>query len=299
MDEKDREIQKTREYNYVLWTVIVVLAIMVVNLFAQKTCNNETFVNQVSFASTISSIILSVIAIIMTVVSNDSINNLLHKFRDLSDDLRNVPEKFSNIVGSLQISSSKLEKLNDSVASLPSNITKANEQIDRLSKMLDKAIQTINSIERNTLEVNQKLRTAGLNMFNSSDVENRQLMTRNQIFNFSSNLPSGPIHVLKIFIIAFQMKKIVDLNSLGERLFGTAEYIIGILAICRALGLVELDIIDYRGTIVAFKNVDHNLIEAIDNAIKEFDKKTDDYINMVLLEEIKKIISECTTVSHE
>lgn len=140
MDDKDREIQKTREYNYVLWTIIVVLGLMVVNLFAQQTCANEEFVKEVSFASTISSIILSVIAIIMTVVSNDSISLLLHRFRDLHDDIKEVPTNLKKSLDSIEDSVSQLNKVETELSELPkllqSLINTTNNNIVNLSSMI-------------------------------------------------------------------------------------------------------------------------------------------------------------------
>lgn len=140
MDDKDREIQKTREYNYVLWAIIVVLGLMVVNLFAQQTCTNDEFVKEVSFASTISSIILSVIAIIMTVVSNDSIGLLLHRFRDLHDDIKEVPTNLKKSLDSIENSVSQLNKVETELSELPtllqSLINTTNNNIVNLSSMI-------------------------------------------------------------------------------------------------------------------------------------------------------------------
>lgn len=296
MDEKDKEIQKIREYNYLLWAVIVIFGLMIVDLFAQQTCTDKLFVDKVSFASTISSIILSVIAIIMTVVSNDSINSLLHKFRDLSEELRDVPKKFNDVATSLQTSSSKLEKMNDAVSNLPDDIVKTNEQIEKLSTMLNKAISTINSIEQNTLEVTRKLKTTEFSMLKKSDDDYQQLISKNDLHLFTSNLPSGPIHVIEIFIKAFQKKKILDLKKIGKKIFGTSDYIIGILAICRALGLIELDILKYREQVVVVKNIDENFIKEIEDTIDNFNRE-DDYIDEDLLNLIDDLVSNSENAS--
>lgn len=165
MDDKDREIQKTREYNYVLWTIIVVLAITLVNLFAQQTCDNQKFVDQVSFASTISSIILSVIAIIMTVVSNDSISLLLHRFRDLHDDIKEVPSNLKKSLNSIESSVSQLNKVETDLSELPtllqSLINTTNNNIVNLSNM-------ISDISYKTNMVHQTLK----NGLYSSKIEN-------------------------------------------------------------------------------------------------------------------------------
>lgn len=150
MDDKDREIQKAREYNYVLWTIIIVLGLMLVNLFAQQTCANEEFVKEVSFASTLSSIILSVIAIIMTVVSSDSINNLLHKFRDLCDALQDSPKKIELSTNSIVESSKKLEEVKTDIQKLP-GIFQQNQE--SLNDILNSIKETISQLDGKILEI--------------------------------------------------------------------------------------------------------------------------------------------------
>lgn len=241
MDDKDREIQKTREFNYILWTIIIILAIMLVNLFAQQTCENQEFVNQVSFASTISSIILSVIAIIMTVVSNDSINSLLHKVRDLHDNIKDVSSDIKRTSVDLSESVKKLNSLEESLNKIPSELEitqkNINQNIERLRDMLDNATKKIEGIDQKTDILKGSL---SLNITEVSSFENTM---DNKFLNyFIESLPVVPILAVYICILAKErsMKFQIDdiIRSVGLQEY--QGYISAVIVIFRALKLIGI-----------------------------------------------------------
>ena len=69
--------------------VILILIMTIVSFIAYYHCDKQDLVAQVGFAASISSIILSVLAIIVTVVSNGSMDKLAHGMYEL----RNVPSE--------------------------------------------------------------------------------------------------------------------------------------------------------------------------------------------------------------
>lgn len=244
MDDKDKEIQKTKEYNYVLWSIIVILAIMLVNLFAQQTCNNEIFVNQVSFASTISSIILSVIAIIMTVVSNDSISSLLHKVRDLHDNIKDIPSDIKKTSNDLNNSVEQLNSLEDKLNKIPEKLEQTqetiNHSIEKLICILDDVKIKVEGIDQKTDKFKEKL-------LSFPEVEKTDSVTlglsKEFIESFIERLPLLPIVTIYICASASKNNKIIELHNLLSfiELKGFQEYVSTVIVIFRALELIEAD----------------------------------------------------------
>lgn len=244
MDDKDREIQKTREHNYILWTIVVVLAIMLVNLFSQQTCENQEFVNQVSFASTLSSIILSVIAIIMTVVSNDSIGSLLHKVRDLHDNIKDIPFDIKNTSNELNNSVKQLNSLEYKLNKIPEKLELTqktiNESIEQLKCILDDVKRKVEGIDQKTDKFQNNLLSFPL-VENSSSVNT--IFTEEFIGKFIERLPLIAIIAVYICISANKKNKIIQLYELFNYigLLSFQEYVSAVIAVFKALGLIDVE----------------------------------------------------------
>lgn len=278
MDEKDREIQKAREYNYVLWTIIVVLAIMLVNLFAQQTCNNETFVNQVSFASTISSIILSVIAIIMTVVSSDSINNLLHKFRDLCDVLQDAPKKIESSTESIRVSSEKLKEVEENIKGLPQILNDNQNALNSILSSIKDAIGQLDGkildIQSETTTMRRELSDVGNKM--AKNLQNKTLQgkiitedtLKDIILNNMSYFHTCLLYAIKI---TFENNKKLSIPKLSFTISpkeDAKDYFFSFMQSLIYFGLISADDSDLDNII--FSKVDKVIIDEIENAFDVF-----------------------------
>ena len=245
MDEKDKEIQKIREYNYVLWAIIVIFGLMIVDLFAQHTCTDKLFVEKVSFASTLSSIILSVIAIIMTVVSNDSIGSLLHRVRDLYDNIRTVPSDIKKTSDDLNKSIEQLNSLEVKLNKIPEELSVTqitiNQSIENLRNILDNVTRKVEGIDNKTDALTK-------NIFESPvfkpDVSSsgHGLFSDNSLSDFFSKLPTAAVLSLYICYSAnvkkakFKLDGIVNYMGLQKHI----EYISAVIVVSRALGLLNL-----------------------------------------------------------
>lgn len=286
MDEKDREIQKTREYNYVLWTIIVVLAIMLVNLFAQQTCDNKKFVDQVSFASTISSIILSVIAIIMTVISSDSMNSLLHKFRDLCDVLQNTPSKIETSMGSIKESSEKLQEVENKIKDLP-QILNNNQEV--LNGILSSIKETIGQLDGKILEI--KSETTSMRM-ELSDVSNKmsgniqkkilqKTIASNDLKDIMlKSMSYYHLCLLYAIKIAYNNKKKLSIPLLANNLSvrNLNDYFFSFLLSLTYFGIITVN--GFKEDAIEILSVDDVILDEIDMAIDNFTLNREKVINI-------------------
>lgn len=298
MDDKDREIQKTREYNYLLWTIIVVLAIMLVNLFAQQTCNNEAFVSQVSFASTLTSIILSVIAIIMTVVSNDTIGLLLHRFRDLHDDIKEVPEQLRKTVKDFNQSCEDLKGIEKNLNILPNELKQTKQHIETLTKLLNESVEKLGSIDERTSrvdktlnELNDNLSPNALKKETSSSNRNVKL-DENDIKKIISYLPTRAKLTLYTIVNIVKESKVFDVYAFSKDVENDdIGYPSGVFVTLRAFGLLKYSYPQKIGDKLIIKFSDIN-----DVVLKSIDLFTPSYDNRDILKEVKKFIDNSMSI---
>lgn len=140
------EVVKLQKHRIMLWCAIIIIAFFLIVQFTVANCGNKILADQFTFASTISSIILSVIAIIMSVVSGESINNLLHKFRDVHDEISDVPGKIDSSIQKMDNASSKFEGIYDNLKETPQKIKESTEVMKEISKHVDDSVESLSNL---------------------------------------------------------------------------------------------------------------------------------------------------------
>lgn len=140
------EVVKLQKHRIMLWCAIIIIFFFLIIQFSVANCENEVLADQFTFASTISSIILSVIAIIMSVVSGESINSLLHKFRDVHNEISDVPDKIDSSILKMVNASSKFEEMYVSLQEIPQKIEESTKLMREVSNHVDGSIETLSSL---------------------------------------------------------------------------------------------------------------------------------------------------------
>lgn len=133
--------------------VIAICIIITMFTVVAATVTNDKFVDQISFASTITSIILSVIAIIVTLIGEMKSENTKDKLVSVSDNL----SKFSETI------ESATDKLQD--------ISDVNIKINKL----DDIINRIDNVNNKVSETNSKMESLFLNDRNDDNLEGNQI----------------------------------------------------------------------------------------------------------------------------
>ncbi|QUR45946.1 hypothetical protein FQN58_23560 [Bacteroides xylanisolvens] len=140
------EVVKLQKHRIMLWCAIIIITFFLIVQFSVANCENKVLADQFTFASTISSIILSVIAIIMSVVSGESINNLLHKFRDVHDEISDVPGKIDSSIQKMDDSSGKFDEIYSNLKDTPQKIEKATQVMAEASGKIDESVQHLHQV---------------------------------------------------------------------------------------------------------------------------------------------------------
>lgn len=81
---------------------IVILVLIIVALFTTRAYSNESLSDQIAFGATLSGIILSVIAIIMTLIGESKSDNTKDKLVNLSENLEEIVKRIENTTVNLE-----------------------------------------------------------------------------------------------------------------------------------------------------------------------------------------------------
>lgn len=125
--EKHIELSKEVKYEKMKLHIkyLIAIAIGIIGITIVAACfTNKVFVDQISFASTITSIILSVIAIIMTIVGENKSENTKDKLINLSENLESIVikiEKTTDEFNNISVRNQKMESKIDNIGSVIEN----------------------------------------------------------------------------------------------------------------------------------------------------------------------------------
>ena len=137
-------------------TTMIVLAIsiaLIILALTVKTSDDSVFVGQVSFASTITSIVLSVIAIWMSITGERSTNE--------------IKEKVSNSVDKLTETTSKSTTLTND---LKMTLDSQNAKYDEIMEKMENVVQNIEGVKAAVGSMNDSLSAIGTSGYGNDDV---------------------------------------------------------------------------------------------------------------------------------
>lgn len=140
MSEKNMSwFRKLNPLHYIY--VIVILLMIIIFMFAYFYCGDNEIVKLIGFAGTLASIILSVIAIFMTILSNDSMGSLLNNVQSASESVKNLPASIDESVGKLNKASTIIETsvndMRDKLQHLETKIMHVDDEISETKAKID------------------------------------------------------------------------------------------------------------------------------------------------------------------
>ena len=160
-----REALRNRNYSFVL---ILGIALMIISLVI-KTSSDAVFVNQVSFASTITSIILSVIAIWMSITGERSTNEIKTKVTDSVNSIQTISSKTEELINGLSDMLSKQNESGNLVTELKNTLSKQNESYNSIKDQIEVAISDIGGVKSTVKSMNDFFMGSKQNMDNIPD----------------------------------------------------------------------------------------------------------------------------------
>lgn len=107
------EMKPINSLHYKYWIFILIL--IIIAIFSYYNSGDANLTSMIAFAATIASIILSVLAIFMSILSNNSIVGMLHKVRDMHDAVSGIPSSLEQSVSELKDASTGLTSINQDV----------------------------------------------------------------------------------------------------------------------------------------------------------------------------------------
>lgn len=232
--------------------IIGILCILFVLFFAYWFSGETNLVEIISFAGTVTSIILSVLAIFMTVLSNDSMSSMIHKVRDIHDSIKDMPSSINSSIAQLKLSSIKIEKM----------LPEVKEKLKEVDDHLLESNQNITSLKNSKIEP-----PAG-----SSGSEGQKITAKEFLMSFINNSSLTGLGVVYCLFIASHDSKSFKLSDYAKAFeFPSVDYAYGYCVACFANRLAVGNVDLTKDSLVTNVNFS-NLINENDifNAIKSW-----------------------------
>lgn len=211
---------------------IIILVLVIIAIFSYYFSGDSNLAGLIAFAATIASIILSVLAIFMTILSNNSIGGMLHKVRDLHDTVTVIPEALNESVEDLKCTTTELMSVN----------TDVNKAILALGGKLE---SMENHLAQNDNKLDNLLSTITSN--NSVNSAKSEHPSENLIEQYLNTLSLNGIFILYGFFLYQEKEKagIFSITEFSKTIFGVdPAYLHGILVASASANILSYSTIE-------------------------------------------------------
>lgn len=209
--------------------VILMLGLALVCTFAYFYCGDDELVKVISFAGTLISIVLSLLAIFITVLSNDSMSSMIHKIRDLYEVIKDMPSSIDTSISSLSESTGQLQ-----------------DNMQKLNALLPELKAEINYVDQHIRESNEAIKALSGQQLDGSKVsEGVSTINVDDLFKYflqtSSFIGLCLLYLLKV---ASENNKTISLAEYSKTVdaASTLQYDFGFYIACRAFGILACTI---------------------------------------------------------
>lgn len=238
--------------------VILMLALALVCTFSYFYCGDDELVKIISFAGTLISIVLSLLAIFITVLSNDSMSGMIHKIRDLYEVIKDMPSSIDDSISSLSVSTGQLQ-----------------DNMQKLNALLPELKAEINYVDQHIRESNEVIKALSgqQNTATNASVDADNSMIKiDELFKYFLQTSSFVgLCLLYLLKVASENNKMVSLAEYSKKLdtASTLQYDFGFYIACRAFGMLACTISNDDMYVVSDIVIHPKLVkEDIVNALK-------------------------------
>lgn len=262
-----------------LWYICGIATFVIVELVTFIVVGNadaQNIMNNISFASTLSSLILSVLAIFMTVLSGESLNKLRDSLISLGSIPKDVKCAVEETIGKMQKSTSDL---NAATEANNKNLEKLNDVIElKISEIEHHISDQLKAHQQTTLKaINESvIGRKGTSLSSSNDI------SETMVDNFLSSTSNASISLLymierycdnvKKYGVGSPVLNLKDMAvaiNAGKRDDSFAMYLFACLVILSSFGLIDYTTGNDPLIEVTFSSINDSIISKISNQLSE------------------------------
>lgn len=216
---EEKKINDVIHYKY----VVGILTLIIITLLTFKYAPDTQLSNYVSFAATISSLILAVLAIIQGFLSTNSLSDTVTNMNQSSREILDNSDKLQTIISDLD---SRLREIPAMIKGLEDKITTPNE--------------LPNSAKKDSAEIAPNI-------------------TKQQADYFKVTGSVSNIIAIYVLYMSSKTNKSIVLSDFVDMIQGsTIDYLYGTITTCNAIGIVEINVVSNGPTIINVVSINEN-----------------------------------------
>lgn len=295
--EKLHFLKKISGWHYVY--VIIILLLVIVGLVSYNYSECDSLVSLISFAATISSIILSVLAIFMSLLSSESMNQLRDCLLGLTSIPSEVKVAISSTIDDMKKSS---EELNRATEASNNNIEKFNQAVEnKISELESHVIKRLDLHQKTTLKA---ITEANLTNKDGGSISKDNLSDEiiERFVSTTSNSSLAFLYIIGRYCEKAKITKEQHIINLDDVVFvinggktdnSLSMYLFACLVLLSSFGLLDYEIQPNQFSEVTLNSINETLFEKIP---KEFDRREmaspaeglDQYVDSLFNEKIEE-----------